>query len=122
MAQIDQEQEMAIAALLSCGSLKEAGAQLGVNERTLRRWLADPDFSEAYHEAQRGLLEQVLGRLTAACIAAVDALEANLSKPTPASTQVRAASAILSHALRAREMLELEERLIRLERQLEKSA
>jgi hypothetical protein len=43
----------AIRALLSSSTIAEAAAQIGVNEKTVDRWLADEAFAAALRTAQR---------------------------------------------------------------------
>jgi hypothetical protein len=40
-AKLHRKQEADIAALLNCGTLRESAARVGVNERTVRRWLGE---------------------------------------------------------------------------------
>ena len=47
------KQEQAIVALLNEPTVTRAARALGVNDRTLYRWLDDPTFSGAYRRARR---------------------------------------------------------------------
>jgi hypothetical protein len=114
-AKLPRKQEAVIAALLDCGTVGEAAARVGVNERTVRRWLADEAFSRAYKYARAEVLSLALGALQKATGEAVGALRGAMQGiATP--VQVAAARAVLEHALRATELLDLTERLDALEK------
>ena len=55
--------ERAVLALLTFPNLKTAARKAGVGVRTLKRWLAEPDFQADYQQARRRYLETALGRL-----------------------------------------------------------
>jgi hypothetical protein len=112
---LSHHQERAVAGLLSTRTIAEAAAAAGVSSRTLERWLSENDeFVAEYRAARRRLVEGSITRVQEATVEAVDCLKRNLSCGTP-STEVRAASVILDHALRAVELYELESRLSALE-------
>lgn len=46
-------QEPAIAALLECQTIKQAVDRVGVTDRTLRNWMREPDFAQAYGGSSR---------------------------------------------------------------------
>lgn len=73
-----------------------------------------PEFMEAYHEARKAVYEATLTRLQKASEKAVDTLVKNLGCGQFA-TEVRAAQAILEHAAKGHEMLDIEHRLEQLE-------
>src|SRR5215213_823265 len=88
-------QERALAALLSSGSLKGAAEKCGLNEKTIRRYLNDPDFKQAYRERRVWMSEQAIGGLQKLSSNAV-AVAGELMKEeyTPA-TRLRAARTVL---------------------------
>jgi hypothetical protein len=45
---LSRKKELALAALLVSPPLPEAATKVGVHERTLFRWLKNPDFKTAY--------------------------------------------------------------------------
>lgn len=106
------KQEKALAALLTQPTTHEAAKAAGVSRATLFRWLNDPVFAAAYREARGRLLESTLTALQSAGPAAVatllNVMENATSNP---GAQVSAAKAILDAGLKARDMLEIEERL-----------
>jgi hypothetical protein len=107
-------QEQAISALLSEPTVEKAAAQAGVSYRTLKSWLAQPEFQVRYRAARAAVLERTVARLLHACGAAVAALEKNLGAENPQAAN-RAALGILDHALRGVEVLDLAERITALE-------
>jgi hypothetical protein len=110
--------EAAVAALLRCPMLEAAARAAGCGESTLRRWLQEPGFASAVRDARRRTLEQSLGALSAATAEAVDTLRACLGAEGEA-VRVRAAVAILEHAMRGAEVAGLHERVAALEAALE---
>ena len=106
--------ERAIVALLTAPRLEDAARQCGASKSTLCRWLQDPAFQEAFRSARRQVLEAALSSLQEAAGAAVAALKRNLGC-RKASVEVQAARAILDYAMRSVELLEMEERIRRLE-------
>jgi hypothetical protein len=100
--------ELAIASLLDRPTIAEAAEAVGVDESTLRTWLKDPTFRDAYRQARAAILERTVSRLLAATVKAVEALERNLDAAR-AADQLKAASLILEHARRGVEVLDLVE-------------
>lgn len=112
-------QRRAIAALLTARDVRAAAAEAHVGERSLHRWLKLPAFSSALREEQAAQLEQVTRRLSHAAGAALDALERGLRSEEPMAQQLRAADIVIGRMLKARELLELETRLVALEQEAE---
>jgi hypothetical protein len=115
-AGISPRQQREIAALLSEPTLQDAAGTAGVGERTLRRWLRQPNFSRAYLECRREAVGQATARLQQAAGEAVSALEAVMRSPkaSPAS-RVTAARSILDLAYRAAEAEDITQRMAELE-------
>jgi hypothetical protein len=107
--------QAAIGALLESSSLPEASEKCGVSPRTLRRWLANPEFEKAYGEARSRLLENAINCLRVKSLEASNVLVSiSNDREAPAAVRVSAARAIISLAIGS-EVLELEERLSELE-------
>jgi hypothetical protein len=106
--------EEAIAALLTCPTIREAAASIGVNETTLVRWLNDSTFKAEYQRARRQVLESALAKLQAATGKAVDTLVRLLEGDSP-NAACRAAALILEHAHKAQEWIDLSGRVEQLE-------
>ncbi len=109
---------VAIAALAAGLTQAEAAERAGVSERTLRRWLKDPEFAQALADAQAQAGAEVLKQVTAAITAAVDTLQGLLQEESP-SIRLQAAKALLVLWLKIRESVVLEERVRRLEVRLD---
>ena len=109
-----RKQEQAIAALLSASSIKAAADVCGMAEVTLWRWLQMPDFQAAYRTARRQVVERAVTELQAACGEAVETLKRNLRCDNPA-VEIRAAQIILEQAVKGVEIMDLQERVERLE-------
>ena len=103
-SKLSRKQEAVIAALLTESSHASAAAKAGVSEATLHRWLRLPGFRWAYRKARRDLVEGAIGRLQAATGQAVDTLLAVAKGGARDSDRVRAAVALLDHALRGLEL------------------
>jgi hypothetical protein len=97
---LNRKQEALIAALLTESTHAAAAARAGVSEATLHRWLRLPAFQGAYRRARRELVEGAVGRLQAAAGQAVETLLAVAKEGARDGDRVRAAVALLDHALR----------------------
>lgn len=89
-----------LAALMTEPSHAAAASKAGVSEATLYRWLQLPAFQKAYRQARRQLVEAAVGRMQAAAGKAVDTLLAVTQEGPKDSDRVRAAVALLEHAVR----------------------
>lgn len=120
MGDLTSKQKAAIAALLEGQTQGGAARAAGVARQTLGKWLNNPDFAQALREGSDGAIRAASARLAALTEAAVDSIEASMTQPTTpgASLRLRAADALLSHALRIREHADILERLSELERRL----
>jgi hypothetical protein len=113
-------QQKALQALLLNPSIREAAKEGGCSEASLWRWLQEEDFAEAYRSARSRLFENTLTALQAASTDAVGVLrEVMADEQAPAPSRVTAAKAVLDLALKAKDALEVEERLRVLESLLE---
>lgn len=97
---LTRKQEALIGALLTEPTHAAAAAKAGVSEATVGRWLRLPAFRAAYRQARRELVEGAVGRIQAATGQAVDTLLAVARSGAKDGDRVRAAVALLDHALR----------------------
>jgi hypothetical protein len=111
---LTDRQRRGLLALLSANSVSAAAVQAQVVERTLRRWLAEPTFREAYRHASRRLFDEATNALRAAAGEAVRTLRSALQSDND-SVRVRAAQVILEAAVKA-DLDDLAARIERLER------
>lgn len=110
------KQEKSLIALLECGEIKEAARKAGVGEVTLWRWLQIPEFQSRYRAARRTLVETAMAQLQQDCVIAVKTLrDVAEDSEAPASARVAAAKTILDQSVNAIELIDLQERIERLE-------
>ena len=99
------EKARALAALLLSGNNQHAADASGVNERTIRRWRAEPEFQSALQTAVGAALEGFNAVVASACGAAVLKLRsfALSSTATPAH-QLRASATLAELGMRQQEL------------------
>ena len=91
--------EVAIACLLSHPTLGRAAKAAGIAEITLRRWLKDPDFAEAYERARARTIEHAVEHLRRTSLQAAGALQRVLEdRKASAAAKVSSARVILECA------------------------
>lgn len=107
-----------LAARVAAGaSLSAASRALGISERRGRQIAADPRFRAEVERIRRGVSDRTVDRLAGAGLKAIDAL-VKLLKSESESTRLKAADAILTHSLKAREALELAAKIQDIEQRL----
>jgi len=100
-------------------SLDQAAAQAGVGQRTLRRWLQQDAFQEAFQKLRRAAMSSATAHLQNVAWDAVEALRKILSDDSaPPGARVSAARTLLDQAQRAVETEDLAARIERLEQQV----
>jgi hypothetical protein len=119
MEGFSSKQQKALAALIVEPSIAAAATKSGVGETTIFRWLKEPEFAKEYRRLRRDAVEQSLSQLQSATSEAVQTLRDHLSCEHPA-TAVRAAQIILDQAVKAVEIVDLQERLEQIENAIEK--
>ena len=106
----------ALAALLSEPTQAAAAKKVGISARTMRRYMADPEFYEAYQLAHAQLVEDATKRMQRGLSAAVDTLQEIATDPDAGKTaRVAAARSLLEQALRYTELSDLLGRIAKLE-------
>jgi len=112
-------QERAIVALMNEQTVAKAAAAADVGQRTLYRWLRDPNFAHAYREARRQAFGQAIALTQRYAPLAVNTLaQVMMDKTAPHHAKVSAATNLLRFG---REGLELDDLAARVEA-LERSA
>jgi hypothetical protein len=101
-----RKREAAIAALLSCRTIKQAAAKAKVGERTLRGWLAEEEFRREYQAARQQTLDKAVSSLHGALGQAVRTLKRRLTGGK-AADEIRAALGIIDRAMQGAELLDL---------------
>ncbi len=116
--------QIAFVDALSAGmTIQESASALGISERTARRWYADARVRAALKAVQADALADVTRRMNAGSRAALDVLSDVMNdKDQSGAVRIRAADLWLSHAFRARELLDIEERLQALEKVIHERA
>jgi transposase len=113
---LEAKHDAAILALLSTRSVRDAAKKSGLSETTLYRLLALPEFKAKYRAARRELVENTITQLQRDGADAATALRTIVkSRKTPASVRVAAARVILEQGIKAVELMDVQERLDRLE-------
>jgi len=121
-AKFARKKEEAIFALLTHRTIEEAARSIGIDPKTLLRWMKEPEFDKAYRAAKRAAFGQSIARLHHLSSAAVSTLgKIMLDSATPPATRVRAADSILDHTTKAIEIEDIDARLSELERASEAS-
>jgi hypothetical protein len=99
-AKSEAVREKAILALLSEKSIAAAAERAGVNERTLRRWMAeDASFQRELTEARRALFEAGMARVQALTGEAVETLATLMALEAPAAVRLGAARTVAEIAI-----------------------
>jgi len=93
---LSPRQHRAILALLKCASVEKAALDCKVSSKTLRRWLREASFREAYVRAGERLFEQGLGQLQWLASFAVAKLAQALVNGSVGQT-LRAAEIVFTH-------------------------
>jgi hypothetical protein len=115
-ASLPAKQELALRAVISHPTLKEAAQAAGVSETTLWRYMQDAEFSRRLREARREAVGHAVLRLQKSSSDAVTVLsEIMMSESAPASARITAARAVLDYSMRAVETDELRARIEELE-------
>lgn len=108
------KQEAVAVALAAGATVTAAARRCGVGERTVRTWQAtDPAFGGRVRTLRAELTDRTVGLLAAGSAEAVVALRRLLRAKGDGAKQ-RAAEALLTHALKARELAEVGEIAARL--------
>jgi nitrogenase subunit NifH len=106
--------EKVLSALLESATISDAAIKCRLNEKTVRRYLADAEFQKEFRAARRVVFEQNIIRLQSLHNQAVDTLERNLNCENP-STEVRAAQIVIESTRKDFETLDVLSRLEALE-------
>lgn len=108
------KQEKALSALLTTATYADAAKAIGVSERSIQRWMTDPEFASAYAELRRGLVNQALDLLAKNALQAAGRL-VELNDSAHPGVQLRAVLATLTLAREHSALADIEQRLAALE-------
>ncbi len=116
LADLTGKQHQAIRAMLSSSTVTAAAAKVGVNERTMRRWLDNEVFRVALLAAEESLIDHATRRLVAGQEMAIgilfDTMDGTIQ---PDAVKLRAAQIALEHLVKLRMLRDVERRLSALE-------
>lgn len=116
-SELTTRQQKAIAALLTSRDAKAAAAAAHIGYRTLCRWLTEPAFKAALMQSEGEAIDTATRRLLGLQDAAIDTFDTILTDEKAAlAIKLRAAQAILDYLLRLRELRNIEQRLVELEK------
>lgn len=87
--------EQAVLALLSEKTIAAAARRCGVNEKTLRRWMAEDPFKHALEEARRATFQAGMNRVQALTATAIDTLAVLMGRRMPPTVRLGAARAVV---------------------------
>lgn len=114
-------QESLIAALLTCGTIREAAAQAKVSTATARRWMKAETFQTEYRRAKAELVSTATTNLRGEMSKGVRVLATIAgSKKAPPASRVSSAVALIKLGLEAHQLENLEQRIAQLEREMER--
>jgi len=118
MERLTAKQSKAVEKLLEGYSITAAARESGIARKTLQRWLDLNEFQAALRAGSDGAIHLAAVRLAAMVDASLTAIEEIIASPTTAGAAIRlrAADALLGHALKLRENVELSERVAELEK------
>lgn len=108
-------QEKVLAALLATATVAAAAEMSGISERTVYRYLRDPGFRACYREARAAMMDQSVAALQKVSIEAVAVLRGAFKSENP-HARIRAAKTVLDAMFKGTELVDMEERLRRLEK------
>jgi hypothetical protein len=109
---LSAKQELALRAIISHPTLKDAAAAAGVSETTLWRYKQDPKFSRRLREVRREAVEQTRLCIEQGAGDAVTVLhDLMMNQETPAAARVSAVKTFLDYSMRGVEMDELRQQV-----------
>ena len=111
-------QVAAIAALLATGKIPDASTAAGVSTKTVYAWLRQDAFKAELRQAESDALRGLARRLAGLGESAADALKDALDSEQNIGVRLRAADLVLSRGPALFELVNLVERLERLEARL----
>jgi hypothetical protein len=100
-------------------SVAKAAESAGLSERTVHRRLQDPGFRQQINEVRATLVERAAGRLAGGMTAAAATLTKLLTARSE-TVRLGSARALLELAVKIRESVELESRILALEQRQSK--
>jgi hypothetical protein len=113
---LSHKQKTAIPIIASIGNREEAARRAGISKDCLYRWLSEKSFRDAVEQLQNEIVSDSYGFLKAAVNSAVGTLIQLTTRSDCPAVQRAAANDILNHTMRFKEIMEIEKRLIQVEK------
>jgi hypothetical protein len=89
--------------------IEDAARVAGVSEKTIRRWLQEPQFNARYLQARRDSVHQATARMQQATGAAgTIILKRMTDRNVPPAVRLRAAECVFEHAIKGVELEDFE--------------
>ena len=111
-------QARALAALLSEKTVRDAALKCSLSEKTVYKYLQDVQFRQALQEAHAAIYSEVSNKLTANIMDALTKLWTIVDTATDPNVKRLAINDWLKHALKIREVDDLEARIQALEERI----
>ena len=109
--------EAVLALLVSGATIKATADSVGTNEKTIRRWLKEPEFAaelaEARADVTKGVIRSLIGKAEQAITTLDDIMT---TEKVSAHAKVTAARTIIEYALKSIETEEIINRIEELEK------
>ena len=112
---VSPKQFAAIEALLTCRTVSDAAASIGVNRKTIQRWLNDALFASALNEAKADATRHATRRLAGALGQSVSTVINLAESSEDEALRLRAALSVATMLRELSEHGDFEERLSALE-------
>jgi len=112
---LNNKQLRAIPILIGCDTVEQAAQQIGIARTTIYSWMEKDEFNQAVSAARKKVLDKAMNKLTNVTMKAVITLEKLLDAESEAVRRA-AANDVINHAVKYRELSEIEERLETVER------
>ena len=112
---LNNRQKKSLSLLVSAKTVAEGCKKASISPKTYYEWMKNPLFKEELARQQNDISDKTIGTLRESMGKAIGVLVALLDSKTE-STRRLAASDLLAHGMRLRELEEIEERLSSVER------
>ena len=109
---LTQKQQKALSALLTNPTKEAAAKAAGIESKTLRRYLTDPEFQAEYQKAVSGMIEDAATQARQSLNPALSCLE---DGGETATARISAARSLLEYGLRLTEIADIMKQLEELE-------
>jgi transposase len=113
------KKERALIELLEGAKVSEAAAKVGVNERTIQRWLKEPEFQKRLTQGRSEIYNEAMDSLREASGRAAKRIRELVDSPSE-KTALKAAELAITLNLKIRDAQDQERRIRELEKEVER--